>query len=259
MLLRAKLWNRLRSNDRRPSTTPVAAPRQASSRRWTARREVADTRDVNETEGDARRFSPAAQRNREPLLAVLERVLPAQGTVLEIASGTGEHAVFFAPRLPHLEWQPSDADEGARASVEAWRAIERAENLRAPVALDVRDERWPVARADAIVCVNMIHASPWESTPGLMRGAAAVLDREGAPLVLYGAYRIGGAHTAPSNVDFDAWLKGRDPRWGVRDLERVLEVAAEHGLAWDETISMPANNLVVVLRRRVGTSVGESA
>ncbi|MDQ3031122.1 MAG: class I SAM-dependent methyltransferase [Myxococcota bacterium] len=213
---------------------------------------------------DRRRSSPAAQRNREPLLEVLTRVLPAPADcerpiVLEIASGSGEHAVFFAPRLPHLDWQPSDADPSARASIEAWRELEPSANLRASLAIDVCDDAWPIARADAMVCINMIHASPWESTPGLMRGAARTLNRDGAPLVLYGAYRIGGAHTSPSNIEFDAWLKDRDPRWGVRDLERVLEVAAEHGLAHDETIEMPANNLVVVLRRRGGTIRGESA
>jgi hypothetical protein len=198
---------------------------------------------------DLRRSAPAALNNREPILAVLSRVLPRAGLVLTIAEGTGEHVVFFARHLPALEWQPSDRDPGALTSVAAWIDHEHdLANVRAPVQVDVADESWPVDRADAVVCINMIHASPWESTPALMRGASRILP-PGAPLVLYGAYRIGGAHTAPSNVGFDAWLAERDPRWAVRDLERVLDVAAENGLGHEETIPMPANNFMIVLRR----------
>lgn len=192
-----------------------------------------------------KRSSPAALRNRQPILEVLERVLPPRGLVLGIAEGSGEHVSYFAPRLPSLEWQPTDRDPDALASIAAH--VEGLASVRAPLALDVRDETWPVERCDAIVCINMIHASPWESALGLLRGAARVLA-PGGPLVLYGAYRIGGT-TAPSNVEFDAWLKARDPRWGVRDLERVIEAAGERGLAHEETIAMPANNHVVVLRR----------
>lgn len=199
---------------------------------------------------DARRSSPAALRNRAPILDVLRRVLPETGLVLTIAEGTGEHVTFFAPALPALDWQPSDRDPDALASIAAHLAHAPLANVCAPIALDVTTEPWPVERADAITCINMIHASPWESTPALLRGAARVLQREGAPLVLYGAYRIGGQHTAPSNEEFEAWLKSRDPRWGVRDLEVVLELAASEGLAHDETIPMPANNLIVVLRKR---------
>nr|WP_205627021.1 DUF938 domain-containing protein [Sandaracinus amylolyticus] len=195
------------------------------------------------------RTSPAALRNRAPILDVLRRVLPERGTVLTIAEGTGEHVTFFADAMPALEWQPSDRDPDAIASIAARLADARPSNVRAPIALDVCEEAWPITRADAIVCINMIHASPWESTPGLMRGAARVLDHEGAPLVLYGSYRIGGAHTAPSNEEFDAWLKTRDPRWGVRDLEQVQDVAAQHGLALEQRIAMPANNWILVLRR----------
>ncbi|WP_329611084.1 DUF938 domain-containing protein [Sandaracinus amylolyticus] len=196
------------------------------------------------------RTSPAALRNRAPILEVLRRVLPDRGTVLTIAEGTGEHVTFFAPALPELAWQPSDRDPDALASIAAHLAAAPQPHVRAPIALDVCGEAWPIARADAIVCINMIHASPWASTPGLMRGASRVLDREGAPLVLYGAYRIGGAHTAPSNEEFDAWLKTRDPRWGVRDLEQVEELAAQHELVLEERIAMPANNFVLVFRRR---------
>ncbi len=195
------------------------------------------------------RTSPAALRNREPIVTVLERVLPRTGNVLEIASGSGEHAVFFAPRLLHLEWQPSDREAEARESIDAHRALEPSPNLRPALALDVCDEAWPAVVADAIVCINMIHISPWESTQGLFRGASRVLDRLQAPLVLYGPFRIAGEHTAPSNIEFDAWLKARDSRWGVRDLEAVIEVASEYGFAHDETISMPANNFIVVFRK----------
>lgn len=198
---------------------------------------------------DARRSSPAALRNRAPILDVLRRVLPGRGLVLTIAEGTGEHVTFFAPALPALEWQPTDRDPDALASISAHLAHAPLPNVRAPIALDVTEERWPVERADAITCINMIHASPWESTPALLRGAARALEQEGAPLLLYGAYRIGGQHTAPSNEEFDAWLKARDPRWGVRDLETVLELAAAEGLAHDETIPMPAHNLMLVLRK----------
>lgn len=194
------------------------------------------------------RSSPAALRNREPILAVLERVLPKTGKVLEIASGSGEHAAFFAKHLPYLEWQPSDRDPGARQSIEAYRALEPSPNLFSVVALDVCEEVWPISRADAIVCINMIHASPWESTRGLFRGAQRVLGEPNAKLVLYGAFRIGGKHTAESNVDFDAWLKAKDPRFGVRDLEAVIDIAREHGFTHDETIPMPANNFIVVFR-----------
>jgi hypothetical protein len=195
------------------------------------------------------RSSPAALRNREAILAVLERVLPHSGRVLEIASGSGEHAVFFAPRLPNLEWQPSDRDAEARESIDAYRTLEPSPNLRPTLTIDVCDDAWPITHADAVVCINMIHASPWESTAGLFRGAARVLERPGAPLALYGAFRMAGKHTAQSNEEFDDWLKTRDPRWGVRDLEAVIEVAREHGFVHDETISMPANNFIIVFRR----------
>lgn len=197
---------------------------------------------------DGRLFSAACERNREPILEVLRSILPDRGLVLEIASGTGMHAAWFAPRLPHLEWQPSDADEEALASIEAWRRAEPSENLRPPVRLDVTLDVWPLREADAIFNANMIHISPFRCTLGLLRGAARLLNA-GAPLVLYGPYKIGGAHTAPSNERFDASLRERDPSWGVRDLEAVREVAADHGFGFEDLVAMPANNHCVVFRK----------
>lgn len=193
--------------------------------------------------------SPAALRNRDPILEVLRRVLPARGLVLEIASGTGEHAVFFARALTGVEWQPSDFDGDARANVGARREAEPSPNLRAPIALDVCAEPWPIDHADAVFCANMIHASPPETTPGLVRGAARTLPAGGV-LVTYGPYRIGGVHTSESNVEFEAWLKGRDPRWGVRDLEAVVALAVECGLTLEERVPMPSNNFMLVFRKR---------
>ncbi|MGZ3426872.1 MAG: DUF938 domain-containing protein [Polyangia bacterium] len=197
---------------------------------------------------DARRSAPATQRNREPILGVLARVLPPVGLVLEVASGTGEHALFFAGKLPGLQWQPSDLDEGNRASIAAWRDQAALPNLRPPIALDATWERWPVERADAMVSINMIHIAPWAACAGLMRGAARLLPA-GAPLVLYGPFRRGGRHTAPSNEAFDRGLRAQDAAWGVRDLDEVVRVAAAAGLTLDEVVEMPSNNLSVVFRR----------
>jgi hypothetical protein len=196
---------------------------------------------------ELRRHAPATHRNREPILAVLRRVLPAHGLVLEIASGSGEHAAFFAAGLPGLTWQPSDADPEARASTAAW--CRDVPNVRPPLALDASHAAWPIAAADAVVCINMVHIAPWSACEGLVRGAARVLPA-GAVLYLYGPYRVGGAHTAPSNAAFDADLRARDPSWGVRDVEAVLGVARACGLEHAETVAMPTNNLSVVLRRR---------
>jgi hypothetical protein len=198
---------------------------------------------------DAKRHAPATLRNREPILAVLARVLPPSGTVLEIASGSGEHAAFFAANLPGLVWQPSDEDEGARASIEAHRAEARLSNLRAPVRVDARDDAWDVARADAIMAINMIHIAPWSACLGLMRGAARVLPAGGV-LYLYGPFRRGGAHTAASNASFDEGLRARDPAWGVRDVDDVTREAGARGLSREELVEMPANNLSVVFRKR---------
>jgi SAM-dependent methyltransferase len=195
---------------------------------------------------DLRRHAPATLRNREFILTVLRRVLPPRGVVLEIGSGSGQHAAFFAAALPELTWQPSDADPDARASTTAW--CRDLPNVREPLAIDTSDDVWPLATADAVVCINMIHIAPWRACEGLVRGAARVLPAGGV-LYLYGPYRVDGAHTAPSNAAFDADLRTRNPAWGVRDLEAVVGVARTCGLAHAETVAMPANNLSVVFRR----------
>jgi hypothetical protein len=191
--------------------------------------------------------APAAQRNREPIREVLARVLPETGTVLTIAEGSGEHAVHFARAFPALAWQPSDVDPEALASIAAWCDEVALLNLARPIALDVTAPRWPLERADAITCINMIHIAPWEATLGLFAGAARTLA-PGALLYLYGPYRFDGAFNAPSNEAFDASLRARDPRWGVRDV-RDLETAAR-GFELAEVIAMPANNHSLVFRAR---------
>ncbi len=196
---------------------------------------------------DPRLYAPAALCNREPILDVLTRVLPDGGLVLELASGSGEHGAYFAARLPHLEWQPSDRDRQALASIDAHR-LSGPSNLRPAVALDATSAGWPVADADAIVCINMIHIAPWSACEGLMAGAERTLPAGGV-LYLYGPYKQGGRHTAPSNAAFDESLRARDPAWGVRDLEDVVALAARHGLGHIETVAMPANNLSVVFRK----------
>jgi SAM-dependent methyltransferase len=197
---------------------------------------------------DPRICRPHVVRNREPILAVLRRVLPAQGLILEIASGSGEHAAYFAKELPALTWQPSDPDEVALASIAAHRIDAALANLLAPLRLDVTANDWPVRRADAVMCNNMIHISPWAATEGLMAGAERVLSAGGI-LFLYGPYKIGGRHTAPTNQAFDEDLRKRNPAWGIRDLADVTVLAQRHGFAAPETIEMPANNLSVIFRR----------
>ncbi len=198
---------------------------------------------------DARQFSPSTARNRDAILGVLQRVLPPRARVLELASGTGEHAVHFARAMPELSWQPSDPDPAARASIAAWIAAEGVGNVLAPLAIDAREQGWGAGEFDAIVAINVIHISPWEATLGLMAGAGRLLAA-GAVLYTYGPYKRGGRHTAPSNESFDAWLKERDPHYGVRDLEAVETAAAAQGLALRETIEMPANNLSLVFERQ---------
>jgi Protein of unknown function (DUF938) len=191
--------------------------------------------------------SPPALRNRTPILDVLRRILPPRGTVLEIASGTGEHAAFFAAELPHLTWQPSDRDPDALASIQAHREAAQLPNLLPPLTLDVAAARWPVAEADAIVSINMIHIAPWAAAEGLMAGA----ERLRAPvLYLYGPFKEDGRHTAPSNLAFDESLRARDRDWGVRDLGEVVDLGRRHGLEFIERVAMPTNNLSVVFRRR---------
>jgi len=193
-----------------------------------------------------KQHAPAALRNREPIRDVLARVLPPAGTVLAIAEGSGEHAVFFAQSFSHLTWQPTDLSDSALASIAAWRDEAQLPNLRAPLRLDVTEAVWPVDAAAAITCINMIHIAPWEATLGLFAGAARLLA-PGALLYLYGPYRFDGAFTAPSNEAFDQSLRSRDPRWGVRDV-RDLEAAAT-GFTLRETIPMPANNHSLIFRR----------
>ncbi|HEY0149614.1 MAG TPA: DUF938 domain-containing protein [Allosphingosinicella sp.] len=196
----------------------------------------------------AKRHAPATERNREPIAAVLREVLPPAGTLLEIAAGTGEHAAYLAPLFPGLLWQPSDPDPEAMSSIEAWQADASAPNLLPPVFLDAASRTWPLDRADAILCINMVHISPWAATQGLMRGAGRLLPA-GAPLILYGPYRRAGVPTAPSNEAFDLSLKARNPLWGLRDLEAVQAEAAGHGLGFERLYEMPANNLVLVFRK----------
>ncbi|WP_321883206.1 DUF938 domain-containing protein [Paraburkholderia bannensis] len=203
---------------------------------------------MTDPQASLRLTAPAAARNAAPILDVLRTALPARGTVLEIASGTGQHAVHFATALPGIDWQPSDADPRARASIDAWRAHAGLANLRAPLDLDVRSEPWPIEAVDAIVCINMIHIAPWEAAIALMKGAGARIA-SGGVLVLYGPYRRDGAHTAPSNEAFDADLRARDPAWGVRDLEAVDALARAEGFVCEAVVPMPANNFTVVFRK----------
>jgi SAM-dependent methyltransferase len=192
--------------------------------------------------------APAALRNRGPIGEVLREVLPDHGLVLEIAAGTGEHAVHFARMFPHLEWQPSDPDAHARDSIRAWRAEADLPNLLEPVALDASALAWPIDAAQAMLCINMVHISPWGATAGLMRGAGRILPH-GAPLILYGPYRRSGVATAPSNEAFDASLKSRNPDWGLRELGDVEAEARRNGLAFERLFEMPANNLTILFRK----------
>lgn len=191
---------------------------------------------------------PATRRNREPIRAALAEILPASGTVLEIASGSGEHAAYLAPFFPQLTWQPTDHDPTLLASIAAHAEAAGAANLAPPLPLDVGERPWPVAAADAVVAINLIHIAPWQVCLDLLAGAAAILV-PGAPLFLYGPFRRGGRHTAPSNEAFDRSLRHQDPAWGVRDLDDVATVAVAEGFRLDRVIEMPANNLGVVFRR----------
>ena len=197
---------------------------------------------------DSRQFAPATQRNREPILAVLREVLPAQGLVLEVASGSGEHAVHFAAAFPNLTFQPSDPDPAALASIDAWASESALPNLRPAIRLDATAPGWPVEAADAILCINMIHISPWAATEGLVRQAAQLLPA-GGPLYLYGPYRQKDVPLAPSNAVFDDSLRRRNPKWGLRELEAVAELAKAAGFGEPQVTAMPANNLSVVFRK----------
>jgi SAM-dependent methyltransferase len=195
-----------------------------------------------------KRHAPPTERNREPLLAVLRQVLPASGTLLEVASGTGQHAVFFAREFPGLSWQPTDLDPESLASIAAWREEAALPNLLPPLPLDATQDAWPVQTADALLNVNMIHISPWAACQGLMRGAGRVLSPGGC-LVMYGPYFVEGRETAPSNLAFDESLRARNPTWGVRELGAVTAEAARSGLVRERVVDMPSNNLTVVFRK----------
>lgn len=202
--------------------------------------------------GDARLVYPATARNRQPITDVLRRVLPSEGLVVEIASGSGEHIVHFAAELPASTFQPSDPSEEALASITAWTKACGLENVRPPLALDARDTVWPIdaeAHPCAILSINMIHIAPFAACEGLMAGAGRLLE-PGGLLYLYGPFKREGRHTAPSNESFDLSLRQRDERWGVRDLADVSACAEHSGLTLEETIDMPANNTSVVFRRR---------
>ncbi len=196
-----------------------------------------------------KQHAPATLRNREPIAEVLARELPASGSVLEIAAGTGEHAVFFAEHFPALAWQPTDPSAEALASIAAYREDYAGTNLAAPLLLDAAaPDSWPVTAADAIVCINMVHISPWQATEGLMAGAARLLGATGGPLILYGPYIEAGVETVPSNLEFDASLKARNPLWGLREAEDVDWLAAQNGLARSARYALPANNIMLVYR-----------
>jgi cyclopropane fatty-acyl-phospholipid synthase-like methyltransferase len=192
--------------------------------------------------------SPAAERNKGPILDAIRSRLPPTGVVLEIASGTGQHVVHLARAVPALTWQPTDADDELRAAATERIRAAGLSNVRAPLRLDVLASDWPLEHADAIVCINMIHIAPRAATSALLAGAARLL-RSGAPLFLYGPYKRGGRHTGPSNEAFDESLRARNPEWGIRDLDDVERCAMEHGFALAEVTTMPANNLTVAFER----------
>ena len=196
---------------------------------------------------ELRRSAPAALRNVGPIGDVLDDWLPAKGLVLELASGTGEHGLAYATRFPGIEWQPSDVDPAALASIEAWRG-EGPPNLRAPLSIDAASAEWPIAAADAVVASNMVHISPWETALGLLDGAARILS-PGAPLILYGPWIEEDVATVPSNQVFDMDLRARDPRWGLRNLADFAREAKARGLFLDDRRAMPANNIMVKLVR----------
>jgi len=197
---------------------------------------------------DARRSAPAALRNREPIAQVLEDWLPETGLVLEIASGTGEHVVYFAERFASLDWQPSDVHRDAVASIHAWREEANRSNIREPLAIDAASRDWPIDRADAILSINMVHVTPWASSLGLIEGGARILG-SGAPLILYGPWLKQDVPTEPSNLAFDAELRQRNSEWGLRRIEDFAG-AAQKSFELVETRSMPANNFMLLLRRR---------
>lgn len=209
---------------------------------------MSERRFYEEASSEGRRSAPAALRNREPIADVLADWLPSSGLVLELASGTGEHAVHFARRFPNLDWQPSDPDVGALASIAAWRKDAGLSNLRPPLRLDAGARDWPIDRADVLLSVNMVHISPWNAALGLLHGAARLLA-SGAPLILYGPWIEAGVETASSNVAFDQSLRSRDPEWGLREVETFAQEAEVRGLILVDRRPMPENNLMLLMRR----------
>lgn len=198
---------------------------------------------------DARRHAPATLRNRDAIIAVLAEELPVDGTVLEVASGSGEHAVHFATALPALRWQPSDSDADAIASIDAWVAATGAANVSPALRIDAVASDWPLEEADAVFCANMVHIAPWEAAMGLFAGAGRLLP-PGAPLILYGPFIEDGVPTAESNLAFDLSLKSRDPWWGLRTVAALDGLADAAGLARTRRVAMPANNLMLIWRRK---------
>lgn len=198
--------------------------------------------------------APATQRNKEPIIKVLKECLPDHGTILEVASGTGQHTIYFIEHLPNHYWQPSDPDEANRKSISAWWWDVQLNNILPPLDLNTQDEHWSVEKIDlplpvsSIVCINMIHIAPWEATIGLMQGAARILPKEGI-LYLYGPYKVDGKHTAPSNELFDISLRSQNSKWGIRNLTTVTDLAQKNGLEFVKTVDMPANNLSVIFRK----------
>jgi hypothetical protein len=196
-----------------------------------------------------RLVSPSAERNKGPITEILVRVLPEQGDVLEVSSGTGQHVLHFAQAMPQIRWQPTERDADCLRSIASWLAQTAPPNVKAPIYLDVHDEIWPVADVAAVVCINMIHIAAPTAIDALLRGAGNVIA-PGGILFLYGPYRRQGRHTSPSNEAFDALLKAANPEWGVRDLEEIARRAAAEGFELQETHDMPANNLAVIFRKR---------
>ncbi len=195
-------------------------------------------------EAQGKQHAPATLRNRAAIADVLADWLPDAGRVLEVASGSGEHAVYFASRFPHLRWQPSDPEPAAQHSIAAWTGEARLGNVEPPIALDAAAANWDVAGIAAILCINMVHISPWEASEGLFAGAGRLLQAD-APLILYGPFLEADVETAPSNLSFDASLKTRDPRWGLRDLSEVTALAERCGFRMADRRAMPANNLML--------------
>lgn len=201
-----------------------------------------------------KKHAPATLRNRKPILAVLKDYLPKHGTILEIASGSGEHASYFVQHLPNHYWQPSDPDEKSRDSISAWWWEIQLNNILPPLNIAAQDDVWSIENiksplpVTAIVCINMTHISPWTSSIGLFKGAARILPEDGI-LYLYGPYKIDGEHTAPSNEQFDKNLRSQNPEWGIRNLNDIKDLARQNGLSLIKTIPMPANNLSVIFKK----------